>query len=159
MSILKIPWSATREQSNQLRQNAKEILAVRGDGTTPNPPRSLQAQPGSRKIMLTWCSDPTNGPGVRARIYKNTEKDLYTQLAAGVNNCDVNVPVGAVVNIFVSFIQPNGIGESKKVWCQSSALAEAGAPVDPPPPAGHSDEPTGGGGERRTGLPRGYNPL
>lgn len=149
--IFRAPWKSSFAGFRE-RALARDATANLGSGKRPNPPRSIVAQGGSRKIVVTWNSDPNNESNVRYRVYRNTESELYRECVE--QHCEVSCSTSAtpaLINIFVSAITPTGI-ESRKVLVQCAPAAEAGAPAEPSPPAGWSREPTGGsGGGSRSG--------
>jgi hypothetical protein len=145
MPFSNVPWSGP---SQEQRQQLSDLMRTRGGCKVPAPPRSIIAQPGNGKVVLTWNADPSNHPSCRARVYVGTESSLLQENPAGVNRAEVPVSGGTsppMTNIFVSFISPLG-AESRKVPIQSSAAAQSGAtpPNDPPVPPGWESEPSGG---------------
>jgi len=125
-------------QTGQLLDQAAatEWFRVNGDNRMPNPPRNLQAQSGSRKVLVTWDA-PDNKTGIIGyRIYKDTEGQLLDTINdANVRQYSIPASSGAtppVINVFVSSFSKQR--ESQRVQAQGSASVEAGAPVDPPPP-------------------------
>jgi hypothetical protein len=140
-----VPWSGP---SQEQRQQLSDMLRVRGGSAVPSPPRSIIAQPGNGKIVLTWNADPANPPNCKPRIYVGNENSLHAENPAGVNSIAIPVTGGAappVTNVFVSFVSPLG-AESRKVPIQSSAAVQSGStpPPDPPVPPGWNTEPSGG---------------
>jgi hypothetical protein len=113
----------------------------------PQPPRNIQAQSGSRKILVTWDAPLVAGGIIGYRIY--TENEL--SLLATINDSSVRqygVPASAgssppTKNIFVSSFSQRG--ESVQVQIQGKASVEAGAPSDPSVPAGSAASGTTGG--------------
>jgi hypothetical protein len=153
MPFSSVPWSGP---SQEQRQQLSDMLRVRGGSAKPKAPRSIIAQPGNGKIVLTWNADPANHPNCRSRIYVGTESSLYAENPAGVHSVAIPVTGGASppkTNVFISFVSPLG-AESRKVPIQSSAATQSGAtpPPDPSVPAGWITEPSGGSFNKR--IPR-----
>lgn len=133
-------------------------LVSRGNGRAPDPPRDIQAQPGSRGALLTWKLPVTGSEWVRGwRIYRDTETNLYSEIQdPGNRKLYVELSSGSappVTNFFVSALSAAG-AESQKVQVQAQALAETGAPEIPAPPPGYGNEGSGGGGRSYYGPNR-----
>ena len=124
------------------------IAFARQNGVTarPNPPRNLQAQSGSRKILGTWDAPIVATGIVGYRIYTDNENSLLDTLY-DPNVRQYSVPASAgssppTKNIFISSFSKNN--ESVKVQIQGKASVEAGAPTDPAvPPASAASGSTG----------------
>jgi hypothetical protein len=124
-------------------------LKVRGNGRPPEPPRDVQAQPGSRGALLTWKLPVSGADWIRGwKVYKDTESQLVQEIHdPGQRQLYVALTSGAtppITNLFVSSITAAG-AESVKVVVKASAIAEVGAPAVPSPPPGYADEKYGGG--------------
>lgn len=127
---------------------ATQYFRVNGDGRRPNPPRNLQAQSGSRKILVTWDAPLVIDGLVGYAVYTENEGSLL----ATINDVSVrqySVPASAgssppTKNIFVSCLSKSG--ESSKVQIQGKASVEAGAPADPVVPPGSAASGTTGTG-------------
>lgn len=125
---------------------ATQYFRVNSDNRACNPPRNLQAQAGSRKVLATWDAPVLATGIVGYKIYTNNEG----QLLDTINDPSVrqyNVPASAgasppVMNIFVSSFTNQR--ESMPAQVQGSASPEAGAPADPPVPTGSAASGTGG---------------
>jgi hypothetical protein len=125
------------------------IAFARQNGTTarPQPPRNLQAQSGSRKILVTWDAPIVADGIVGYKIYTDNENSLLDTLY-DPNVRQYSVPASAgssppTKNVFISAFSKNS--ESVKVQIQGKASVEAGAPTDPTvPPASAASGTTGG---------------
>ena len=159
-SFFKPDWAMSSEARDRYRAQQREIIRLRGPDRPPNPPRSVIAQGGNAKAVVTWSGDPGNPSQCKTRIYKNTESGLYAEIPAGVHWADVSGTPGTTINIFVSTITPTGLAESRKIHKQCSIPAQTVGqppPPDPNPPAGWSGEPSGGGGKSGSGFRGGYS--
>ena len=125
------------QTSEPLDQQAS-IAFARQNGVTarPQPPRNLQAQAGSRKILVTWDAPIVTDGIIGYRIYTDNESSLLATLYdPNVRQYSVAASAGSsppTKNIFVSSFSKNN--ESVKVQIQGKASAEAGAPTDPSVP-------------------------
>lgn len=117
---------------------ARQFVKQNGNGLRPNPPRNLQAQSGSRKILVTWDAPLVADGVVGYKVYTENESSLLDTLYdANVRQYSVAATAGSsppIKNIFISSFSKNS--ESVKVQIQGRALTETGAPADPKPPAG-----------------------
>lgn len=126
---------------------ATQYFRVNSDNSIPDPPRNLQAQSGSRKVLTTWDA-PVNTAGIVGyKIYTANEGQLLDTVT-DPNVRQYNVPASAgttppVMNIFISSFTNQR--ESQKVQVKGSALVEASAPADPIPPTGSGAGGTTGG--------------
>lgn len=156
-------WPISAKTSQYLDPAAAQSF-VRQNGTTarPQPPRNLQAQSGSRKILVTWDAPIVAGGILGYKIYTDNEGSLLDSIY-DPNVRQYSVPASAgssppTKNIFISSISKNS--ESVKVQIQGKASVEAGAPSDPSvPPASAASGTTGGtlgvdGGEDNGGALR-----
>lgn len=144
--ITNLPFKPTPEQKAASYDRVVTRLQSAGSGIKPNPPRSLIAQSGSRKVLVTWNSPVQDIDGGGYRVYKDTESNLYSEIRDPENRqIEVSATSGSTpntINIFVSRVDASG-AESRKVWVQGKPVAESGAPSDPTPPTGWDREPTG----------------
>lgn len=126
---------ATGEYLDQA--GAASWVKANGPSSRPNPPRNLQAQSGSRKVLVTWDTPIVSDGIVGYKIYKDNEGSLLDSVYdPNVRQYPVPASSGSTppsVNIFVSSFTKRD--ESIKVQVQGAATAEAGAPADPKPPA------------------------
>lgn len=117
---------------------ATQYFRVNGNGQRPSPPRNLQAQSGSRKILVTWDAPIVSDGIVGYKIYTDNENSLLDSLYdPSVRQYSVPATAGTsppTKNIFISSISKSG--ESVRVQIQGKASVEAGAPVDPSVPPG-----------------------
>jgi hypothetical protein len=85
---------------------AAEWFRVNGDNRKPDPPRNLQAQSGSRKVLVTWDAPIVTDGIIGYKIYTTNENQLLDTVAdANVRQYSVPASSGAspaVINIFVS---------------------------------------------------------
>lgn len=142
-----IKWPVNTQTGEYLDQAAGQAF-VRQNGTTsrPNPPRNLQAQSGSRKVLVTWDAPIVADGIVGYKIYTENESSLLDTLY-DPNVRQYSVPASAgssppTKNIFVSSFSKNN--ESPKVQIQGKASVEAGAPADPAVPPGSAASGTTG---------------
>lgn len=132
-------WPMNPQTSEPLDQQAATAFARQnGTNARPQPPRNLQAQAGSRKILATWDAPIVTDGIVGYKIYTDNEGSLLDSIY-DPNVRQYSVPASAgsappTKNIFISSISKNN--ESVKVQIQSKASVEAGAPVDPSVPPG-----------------------
>lgn len=111
---------------------------IRQNGTTarPAPPRNLQTQSGSRKVLVTWDAPLVTDGILGYKVYTDSESSLLATLNdANVRQYNVDASAGATPpskSIFISSFTKNN--ESVKVQIIGTATAEAGAPADPAPP-------------------------
>lgn len=125
---------------------AVQYFLVNSDNTIPDPPRNLQAQSGSRKVLVTWDA-PVNTSGIIGyKIYTTNEGQLLDTIRdPSVRQYNVPASSGTtppVMNMFISsFTNRN---ESTQVQIKGSASAETGAPTDPAPPTNSGASGTGG---------------
>lgn len=141
-------WPINTQTSEYLDKAAAQSF-IRQNGITarPQPPRNLQAQSGSRKILVTWDAPLVIDGLTGYAIYTENEGSLL----ATINDVSVrqySVPASAgssppTKNVFVSCLSKNG--ESVKVQIQGKASVEAGAPADPTVPPGSAASGTTGG--------------
>ena len=148
-AFLPFSFSLSKPDADQ-RDLIIQQLKVRGNGRPPDPPRDLQAQPGSRGTLLTWKL-PQDSQWIRGwRVYKDTESNLLQEIHdPGQRQLFVALSSGEVppvTNLFVSSISAAG-AESAKVVIKAVALSEIGAPIIPPRPPGYGDEDAGGKGQ------------
>ena len=134
---MKFPANA---QTGQYLDPAAASAWARSNGTSgrPDAPRNLQAQAGSRKVLVTWDAPVVATGIVGYRIYKDNESSLLDSIY-DPNVRQYSVPASAgssppTINMFVSSISKRS--ESVKVQIQGKATAESGAPADPSPPSG-----------------------
>jgi hypothetical protein len=130
------------------RQQISDMLRVRGGSRKAKPPRSIIAQPGNGKVLVTWNADPSNHVNCRSRIYVGDENTLFQENQPGVHQIAIPMTGGASppkANVFVSFVSPLG-AESRKVPVLCSAAVQSGStpPADPIVPVGWVSEPSGG---------------
>lgn len=149
-------WPKDSKGKYLSKEAAKTFIGVNGSQGKPGQPRSLQAQSGSRKVLVTWDlpADKTDIQGWK--IYNGTDRALLdTVNDASVRQYAVPASSGATpttANIWVSSFNAAGI-ESNPVQVQGTATAEAGAPSDPAPPAGSpASGNTGVTGDINTGF-------
>lgn len=146
-------WPINAQTSQYLDPAAaKSFVRQNGTNSRPNPPRNLQAQSGSRKILTTWDAPIVADGIIGYRVYTENEGSLLATIY-DPNVRQYSVPASAgssppTKNIFISSISKNN--ESAKVQIQGKASVEAGAPVDPSVPA---DSAASG----KTGAGRGAN--
>lgn len=140
-------WPYNPQTGEPLDQQSA-IGFARQNGTTarPQPPRNLQAQSGSRKILVTWDSPIVADGIVGYKIYTENEGSLLDTLY-DPNVRQYSVPSSAgssppTKNIFISSFSKNN--ESVKVQIQGKASVEAGAPTDPTVPPGSAASGTTG---------------
>lgn len=128
------------------QQSAKAFRRQNGNNTRPQPPRNLQAQSGSRKILATWDAPLVADGIVGYKVYTDNEGSLLDTLNdPNVRQYSVPASAGAsppTKNIFISSFSKNN--ESVKAQIQGKATAEAGAPTDPSVPAGSAASGTTG---------------
>jgi hypothetical protein len=142
---MKWPFNpATGEPLDQ--RTAKAFIRQNGTTSRPQPPRNLQAQSGSRKILTTWDAPIVADGIVGYKIYTENENSLLDTLS-DPNVRQYSVPASAgssppTKNIFISSFSKNN--ESVKVQIQGKASVEAGAPTDPSVPAGSAASGTTG---------------
>jgi hypothetical protein len=109
-------------------------------------PRNLQAQSGSRKILVTWDAPEKTEGIIGYRVYTDSEFSLLDTISdPNVRQYSVPASAGAsppTKNIFISAFSKQA--ESLKVQIQGKATAEAGAPADPAPPPGSAASGTTG---------------
>jgi hypothetical protein len=130
---------------------AVQYFRVNGDNSIPDPPRNLQSQSGSRKVLVTWDAPVITNGIAGYKIYTDNEGQLLDTVT-DPNVRQYNVPASAgstpsVMNIFVSSFTNQQ--ESMQAQIKGSASVEAGAPADPSPPSGSGasgNGPTIGGG-------------
>lgn len=142
---MKYPINA---QTSQYLDPAAAQSFIRQNGITgrPQPPRNLQAQSGSRKVLVTWDAPVVADGIVGYKIYTDNEGSLLDTLNdPNVRQYSVPASAGAVPptkNIFISSFSKKN--ESVKVQIQGKATAEAGAPIDPAvPPSSAASGTTG----------------
>lgn len=115
---------------------AADFIRVNGAIRRPQPPRNLQAQSGSRKVLVTWDAPLVTDGILGYKIYTANENQLLdTVTDPNVRQYSVPASAGSsppTINIFVSSFTKRD--ESQKVQVQGAATAESGAPSDPPPP-------------------------
>jgi hypothetical protein len=140
-------WPINARTSQYLDPAAAQSF-VRQNGTTarPQPPRNLQPQSGSRKILVTWDAPIVADGIVGYKIYTDNEGSLLDSIY-DPNVRQYSVPASAgssppTKNVFISSISKNG--ESVKVQIQGKASVEAGAPTDPTVPPGSAASGTTG---------------
>lgn len=115
---------------------ATQWFRVNGDNTKPQPPRNLQAQSGSRKVLVTWDA-PADPSGIAGYKVYTANEDQLLDTINDPNVRQYNVPASSgatpsVMNVFISSFSAQR--ESALVQIQGSATAESGAPSDPAPP-------------------------
>lgn len=143
------------------QQTAQAFIRQNGTNTRPQPPRNLQAQSGSRKILTTWDAPIVADGIIGYRVYTENEGSLL----ATINDPSVRqyaVPATAgssppTKNIFVSSFSQKG--ESVRVQIQGKASVEAGAPADPSVPPGSAASGTTGGNPGRPAPGGGTGPA
>ena len=140
-------WPINTQTGEYLDQAAGQaFVRQNGTPTRPNPPRNLQAQSGSRKILVTWDAPIVADGIIGYKIYTENEGSLLATLG-DPNVRQYSVPANAgsnppTKNVFVSSFSKNN--ESVKVQIQGKASVEAGAPTDPAvPPASAASGNTG----------------
>lgn len=151
-SLYNPPWDATDSEKRTLRSQAEDLVRLRGVNAVPDPPRDIQVQSGSRKVIVSWSRPVVFDDIASWRVYKGDEKILYQTIKdAGTRICEVSANAGASppsTNIFISSVSSSGF-ESRKVQVQGTALTEGAAPSDPAPPQGFTAG--GAGGQDTTG--------
>jgi hypothetical protein len=128
------------------QQTAQALIRHNGPSARPQSPRNLQAQSGSRSILVTWDAPILTDGVVGYKVYLDTELSLFTTLY-DPNVRQITVPASAgssppARNIFISAFTKNN--ESVKVQIQGKATTEAGAPAVATPPAGSAASGTTG---------------
>lgn len=128
----------TNAQTGKPLDQAAAISWAKTNGTTgkPEQPRNVQAQSGSRKVLVTWDAPVVTDGIIGYKIYKDNENQLFDTITdPNVRQYSVPATAGStppVVNVFVSSFTKQD--ESNPVQVQGSATAESGAPADPTPP-------------------------
>lgn len=128
--------STWRERTVEVR-NAGSVYNTVGGHLPPPPPRGLNIQAAPRSAVLGW--ELPAGPRwkeVRGyRVYQSDETSLVAEIRDyKTRTIQLALNAGASPvpdNFFVATVGLNG-KESQKVWIQGAALAEAGAPAQPP---------------------------
>lgn len=135
-------------QTSEPLDQQSAIAFARQNGVTarPQPPRNLQPQSGSRKVLVTWDAPIVADGIVGYKIYTNNEGSLLDTLY-DPNVRQYSAPASAgssppTKNIFISSFSKNS--ESVKVQIQGKASVEAGAPADPSVPPGSAASGTTG---------------
>lgn len=149
-------WPKNPDGTYLTRDAAKTFISVNGTQDIPPAPRTLQAQSGSRKVLVTWDLPAKKDDISGWKIYTGTENGLLDTVRDGsVRQYAVPASSGATPstqNIFISSFNIAGI-QSKKVQVQGTASVEASAPPDPTPPAGSpASGDTGVKGDADTGF-------
>lgn len=132
-------WPKNPDGTYLDKDAAKTFFRVNGSQRMPGLVRSVQAQSGSRKLVVTWDLPDDRADIKGYKVYTGTERSLLDTIKDG-NVRQYQIPASSgstptTTNVFISAFNLAGI-ESKKVQVQGTATAEAGAPSDPPPPAG-----------------------
>ena len=137
------------------RQQAIELIRLRGTAKRPQSPRDVVFQSGSRGGLLVWKLPAFSDDIAGWRIYKDDDQNLHAVINdRGVRQMKIDLSSGAtppVSPIWVCSINAAGV-ESPKVQVLGVAQAEAGAPPDPNPPTGYTGEGGGGGNTNKYGF-------
>lgn len=126
------PNDSDSAEIQRSRIQITDFIRQRGTSQRPLAPRDVRAIGSSRSVLVLWALPSPNSDILGWRIYKDTEANLYKEIAdRGTRQCSVESSAGAVTNFFVSSVNALGApgGESPKVQVQGTATAEAGAPA------------------------------
>ena len=136
---------------------ATQFVRQNGSSAVPPQPRSLVAQSGSRKMLVTWEFPEAGFEQIAGwKVYVDNENSLFSTIN-DPNVRQIEIPSSAgssppTRNVFVAAINKSGI-ESNPVQVQGNATTEAGAPTDPTPPAGSAASgDTGATGDDSSGF-------
>jgi hypothetical protein len=123
-------------QRHEERRKAAENMRLRGSERRPEPPRSLLAQGGARKVVVTWAPPKNSAEIVGWNVYKDTESQFYAHIGSrDIRRVDINVNTSAspsAAAVYVCSVSAQG-RESEKMQVMGTPLAETGAPADPAP--------------------------
>ena len=133
-------WGMTVGERWRMRKTSSlEVMTV-GDNRLPDPPRSIVAQSGSRKAVITWSLPVRSEDICGFHIYKYKESNRIKTISNPLETqTEVSLDAGATppkTAIYISCYNTFG-KESSKVQVICSAVAEAGAPTDPSAPTGY----------------------
>lgn len=148
----------TNADTGQYLDQAAAAAWAKSNGVDgqPAPPRNLQAQPGSRNVLVTWDAPEVATGIVGYKIYTANEGQLLDTLNdPNVRQYTVPASSGSTppgVNIFVSSITKRS--ESTKTQIQGTAKTEAGAPTNASPPPGSAAS-----GQTGNNLPLDNGPI
>jgi hypothetical protein len=147
---MRFPYQGTESGDNVIspasRQQAVDLVRLRGAPTPPASPRDVVAQSSARGVFVTWGLPGGDSTGITGwKVYVGDESTLYQVMPSRASrSVSVESTAGTTpttVNIFVSSINALGL-ESPKIQVQSKATVEAAAPAAASFPPGYGN--TGG---------------
>lgn len=144
----------TQAQTDYQKLVASQIAKVSGSSRSPNPPRDLHADPGSRKIVFYWAAPEMGDDIDRYDVARGTESNIVANPPATVRK--VEIPATASASSPTVLLAVRSVSKSGRVsqWVYTTGKAsdEAGAPADPTIPDTYYEQPGGGGeaGRERT---------
>lgn len=136
------------DQLTNLRASAFIQQKLYGSRRQPAPPRSLVAQPGSFKSVITW-NDPQDSRGIVGYVvYLDKETSPFARVGLVSPRVEVPLTSGAARQVMITSINQLGV-ESQRAYVTATSATDTynggSAGSSPSAPPSWPNEPTGGG--------------